>query len=109
MKARDLLPIIERVRRGTSSGDIVTICDALSRRVVREMADAATPADSEPNNAPPPAAAPPEGFQTRRGKAGIAFAAAVERASKPKEPKKPKKPFGRSSFKARKAAEKAAQ
>lgn len=39
MKPRELLPIIERVRRGTSNRDVVTICDALHDRVIKEMAD----------------------------------------------------------------------
>lgn len=39
MKPRELLPIIERVRRGTSNRDMVTICDALHDRLVKEMAN----------------------------------------------------------------------
>lgn len=41
MKPRDLMVVVERVRRATSNADMVTICDALSSRLVREMADAA--------------------------------------------------------------------
>lgn len=80
MKARDLLPIIERVRRSTSNNDVVTICDALQSRVVREMADAATSAPSAKNNAPALPTLAPSGLPKRRGPAGTAIAAALERA-----------------------------
>lgn len=80
MKARDLLSIVERVRRGTSSGDVVTICDALQSRLVSEMAEAATKNPPAKNNAPPPAPEPPSGFPKRRGPSGTAISAALERA-----------------------------
>lgn len=124
MKPRDLLPIIERVRRQTNNGDVVTICDALQARLVKEMADGAAAvglknlearrarrpdesvedyrrwvamivhgkvleAPAEPASAPLPAI---------KGKAGVAFQAAAERAgprAQPKPTKKPRKPWGR--------------
>jgi len=37
MKPRDLLPIVERVRRATTNRDVLTVCDALSARLSDEM------------------------------------------------------------------------
>lgn len=45
MKPRDLLPLIASVRRQTTSRDMLTICDELHDRVVKQMADSAGPAD----------------------------------------------------------------
>lgn len=45
MKPRELLTTVASVRRQTTSRDILTICDALQNRLVKEMADAAGPAD----------------------------------------------------------------
>lgn len=47
MKARDLLPIVERVRRATTNGDVLTICDALFKRLQHEVATSAKPKSAD--------------------------------------------------------------
>lgn len=46
-KPRDVMPIVERIKRSTGNGDVLTICEELERRLIAEMVDAATSASGQ--------------------------------------------------------------
>lgn len=51
-KPRDVMPIVERIKRATGNGDILTICEELERRLIAEMANAANPNNAVSSPAP---------------------------------------------------------
>lgn len=123
MKPRDLLPIIERVRRATTNGDVLTICDALFKRVQHEIVTT-TVRKTVPGGIPPKLSgnradmvivddphAPDEYLAgiTNRDMPRTAMDAVVERAEGGRKPATGKAKRAIAKAAARKAARKAAK